>query len=60
MGSEMCIRDRLGSVLYPETFTGDMVATTKRFYSLFYRCELTDGEARGLLSRPGAPPSAQG
>ena len=50
----------LGSVLYPETFTGDMVATTKRFYSLFYRCELTDGEARGLLSRPGAPPSAQG
>mgnify|MGYP000852767494 FL=1 len=50
----------LGSVLYPETFIGDMVATTKRFYSLFYRCELTDGEARGLLSRPGAPPSAQG
>ena len=41
----------LGSVLYPETFTYDMVAKTKEFYSLFYRHELTDEEAMALLGR---------
>ena len=41
----------LGSVLYPETFTYDMVAKTKEFYSLFYRHELTDEEALALLGR---------
>ena len=50
----------LGSVLYPETFTYDMVARTKEFYSLFYRCDLTDSEAGGLLAQPRSSSSAHG
>ena len=50
----------LGSVLYPETFTYDMVARTKEFYSLFYRCDLTDSEAGGLLAQPRSSTSAHG
>ena len=50
----------LGSVLYPQTFTYDMVAKTKEFYSLLYRCDLTDSEAERLLSQPRSSSSAHG
>ena len=50
----------LGSVLYPQTFTYDMVAKTKEFYSLLYRHDLTDEEALTLLGRTGTAPSAHG
>ena len=46
----------LGSVLYPETFTYDMVAKTKEFYSLFYRHELTDEEALALSEKKSESP----
>ena len=50
----------LGSVLYPQTFTYDMVAKTKEFSSLLYRHDLTDEEALTLLGRTGTAPSAHG
>lgn len=54
----------LGSVLHPETFDYDMVAKAKDFYTLFYRYDLTDDEAKALLNQsspsPSPSPSAHG
>lgn len=40
----------LGNLLYPEVFDYDMIAETQEFYSLFFRYELTEDEARELLA----------
>lgn len=41
----------LGSLFYPEQYQYDMTEETKEFYQLFYHYELTDDEAKALLSR---------
>lgn len=41
----------LGNLLYPDTYKYDMVKETKEFYKLFYHYDLSDGDAKELLSK---------
>lgn len=41
----------LGNLLYPELYDYDMVEKAQEFYRLFWQYELSDEEARELLSR---------
>lgn len=40
----------LGNIVYPEYYNFDIVAKAQEFYRLFFRYELSDDEARGLLA----------
>ena len=40
----------LGNLVYPEYYDFDMIETTQSFYRLFFRYELSEDEARGLLA----------
>lgn len=44
----------LGNLLYPQVFNYDMVAEVKDFYQKFYHCNLTDEQAKALLSQKPA------
>lgn len=39
----------LANILYPDRVKVDLVAETKKFYSLFYHYSLTDAEAKALI-----------
>lgn len=39
----------LGNLIYPELYQLDMVEEAKKFYSLFWHCNLSDDEAKDLL-----------
>lgn len=41
----------LGNLLYPEVFDFDMVAEAREFYRLFWHYDLSEEEARDILSR---------
>lgn len=41
----------LGNLIYPELYQYDMIKEAKTFYKLFYHYNLTDEEAKELLSR---------
>ena len=40
----------LGQLLYPNVYTGDMIAEAKTFYNLFWHYDLTDAEAEALMA----------
>ena len=40
----------LGNLIYPEVFDYDIEQEVKDFFSLFYRCELTDAQVQELLA----------
>lgn len=40
-----------GNLLYPEIYDYDMIEEAKEFYKLFYHYDLTDEEAKELMSR---------
>lgn len=40
-----------GNLIYPEIYDYDMIEETKEFYKLFYHYDLTDEEAKELMSK---------
>ena len=40
----------LGNLVYPEHYDFDMIGKTQEFYKLFFRYDLSEEEARGLLA----------
>ena len=41
----------LGNLLYPELYDYDMVQVAREYYGLFWHYDLTEEEARQMLSR---------
>lgn len=41
----------MGNLVYPDLYDYDMVAKTQEFYKLFWNCDLSEEEARDMLSR---------
>ena len=39
----------LGNLLYPDLYDIDMIEETRRFYALFWKREISEGEAREFL-----------
>lgn len=40
----------LGNLLYPEIYKYDMIKETQKFYKLFYHCEISEQQAKDLMS----------
>ncbi len=45
----------VANILYPDRYDVDMVEEVKRFYSLLYRCDITDDQAKDLLGNSYPP-----
>lgn len=45
----------VANMLYPDRYDVDMVEEVKRFYSLLYRCDITDDQAKDLLGNSYPP-----